>query len=130
MDQAVDRVVADLPGVQAVYLFGSAATGRDRRDSDVDLAVLAAGRLDAARLFEVRLFLAGLLGRPVDLVDLRSASPIVARQVLAHGRPLRVLDRSAAARWAMVVPSMYEDLKISRAPIEAALRRRALHAGR
>lgn len=45
LDSEVDRaalreVFAAYPGVQAVYLFGSQATGRTHRESDLDLAVV------------------------------------------------------------------------------------------
>ena len=130
LKDAAALLVAGLPGVQAVYLFGSAARGRLRADSDADFAVLAAGTLDTVTVFETRLRLAAMLGRSVDLVDLRSASPVIARQVLAAGRRLCAPDSTAAARFEMVVPSLYDDLKATRAPVEAALRRRILDAGR
>jgi hypothetical protein len=68
-----------------------------------------------------RLDLSTLLGREVDLVDLRRASPILGRQVLRDGRLL--LDRDPVDRhvFAMLLPSRYVDLKISRATAERAL---------
>ncbi len=114
----------------SVFLFGSAATGRRTPDSDVDLAVLASHPLDPVALFEARGRMTDLLGVPVDVVSLRDASPIVAMQVLRKGRLLVDHHPTATARFAMVVPSMYADLKRSRAPAEAALRKRVLNAGR
>lgn len=34
-------ILAAYPDIQAVYLFGSAATGRQRPESDLDLAIVA-----------------------------------------------------------------------------------------
>jgi len=42
-----------LPGIQAIYLFGSTATGESHADSDVDLAVLGSVPFGATRLFEL-----------------------------------------------------------------------------
>ncbi len=36
----VDLLCARLPDVEAVYLFGSQATGQSRPESDIDVAVL------------------------------------------------------------------------------------------
>ena len=49
----------------AVYIFGSAAEGRLRDDSDVDLAVTG---LSPAVFFRVMADVSRIVGRPVDLV--------------------------------------------------------------
>ncbi len=114
----------------SVFLFGSAATGRMTPDSNVDLAVLASHPLDPVVVFEARGRMADLLGVPVDVVSLRDASPIVAMPVIRKGRVLVENNPATTARFVMVVPSMYEDLKRSRAPAEAALKKRVSNAGR
>jgi uncharacterized protein len=64
---ALDAVFRRYPDVQAVYLFGSAAEDRMRRDSDIDLAVVP--RTDNCR--ERRLeMLADLTRAGFDNVDL------------------------------------------------------------
>jgi uncharacterized protein len=107
--------------LSALWLFGSEARGQARPDSDVDLATLFSQPVASEQLFEASLDLQSLLGRSVDLVDLRRASPILARQVLRDGRLL--VDRDPADRhaFAMVLPSRYVDLKISRRAAELAL---------
>ena len=97
----IARLVAALSsaeGVTAAYLFGSAATGREHRQSDVDIAV----RLDPGRYptgaarFEARLGLIGALqraaGREVDLVILNEAPPHLAREIMTAGTRLLVAD--------------------------------------
>ena len=107
--------------LSALWLFGSEARGQARRDSDVDLAALSSRPISAEQLFAARLELEALLGRSVDLVDLRRASPILGRQVVRDGRLL--LDRDPADRhvFAMLLPSRYADLKIARGAAERAL---------
>ena len=118
------RATALLEGrlsLSALWLFGSEARGQARRDSDVDLAVLFPRPILADQLLAARLDLEVLLGRSVDLIDLRRASPILGRQVLRDGRLL--LDRDPADRhvFAMLLPSRYTDLKIARGAVEKAL---------
>ena len=108
-------------GVDALWVFGSQAKGTSRRDSDVDLAVLFRRSPSPMELAEARQELAAALGRDVDMVDLVRASPVVAMQVLRHGR--LVLDASPRRRrqFAAAVPGRYEDLKILRRQAERAL---------
>jgi len=49
-------------------LFGSAARGSARDDSDIDILVSFAGPATSERYFGVQFFLEDLLGRRVDLV--------------------------------------------------------------
>jgi len=118
------RATALLEGrfpLSALWLFGSEARDQARRESDVDLAVLFPRPILADQLLVARLDLEALLGRSVDLIDLRRASPILGRQVLRDGRLL--LDRDPADRhvFAMLLPSRYTDLKIARGAVEKAL---------
>jgi predicted nucleotidyltransferase len=54
-------------GATAVYLFGSAATGSMREDSDVDMAVAG---LPPASFFRAMSDASRIVGRPVDLLAL------------------------------------------------------------
>ena len=54
-------------GAREVYLFGSAARGTPRQDSDIDLAVSG---LPAEKFFQAMGQAADILQRPLDLVDL------------------------------------------------------------
>jgi predicted nucleotidyltransferase len=81
----------DDPDVEVVALFGSAATGRLRPDSDLDLYVrLRPGKSwDLARRLSVASDVSRLLGREVDLVvEDEHTSTILRRQVAQHGQPL------------------------------------------
>jgi predicted nucleotidyltransferase len=70
----IERAAAVLKaaGAREVYVFGSAATGRLREGSDVDLAVSG---LPPERFFEAMGEAGDALGRPLDLIDLDEASP-------------------------------------------------------
>lgn len=69
----------------AVYQFGSSVAGSTHRGSDLDLAVLAPRRLGATERFDLQERVAASLGRDVDLVDLLSASTVMAMQVVSTG---------------------------------------------
>jgi uncharacterized protein len=125
----IDRLKAVLeadPRITYALLFGSAATGRVRTDSDVDVAIglaegaaltpLAIGAL-AARLEEAA-------GRPIDLVLLDEAPPGLAYRVFRDGRPIAV--RSESALKARFVRAVLEYLDFK--PFEELFTRGALAA--
>jgi len=82
--------------VQAIYRFGSSVPGTDTPESDVDLAVLAPRPLGAATRFDLQERLADTLRRPVDLIDLRETSTVMAMQVVSTG--VVIHEGDAAAR--------------------------------
>lgn len=107
--------------LSALWLFGSEALGQARPDSDVDLAALFSRPVEPEELLAARLDLECLLGRKVDLVDVRRSSSILGRQVLQHGRLLSDRDPVDRHVFSMLLPSRYVDLKIARRYAERAL---------
>ena len=107
-----------LKGVQFVILFGSAAAGRLRDDSDIDLAVMFPRPLRPGLKIELAGRLSRLFAMDVDLLDLRTAGPIIKMQVLRFGRPWLIQDQSAFEEFRMRTPTEYFDFKLSRRPIE------------
>lgn len=59
-------------GAREVYLFGSAAAGQIREDSDIDMAVSG---LPPEAFFKAMGDAADILKRPLDLVDLDEETP-------------------------------------------------------
>jgi predicted nucleotidyltransferase len=73
VDAGLDRRIREAAallirrGATAVYVFGSATTGRLRDDSDVDMAVEG---LPASVFFKAMAEASRIVGQPVDLVAL------------------------------------------------------------
>ena len=76
------------PGIRLAILFGSLAAGRERADSDLDLAVDAGHCLTADEKLMLMTELAERTGRPVDLVDLRAVGEPLLGQILQYGNRL------------------------------------------
>ena len=97
------------PEVVAVYLFGSAARGTARSDSDVDVGILLSED-PPSTLDGLRLDLAGALehelATPVDLVVLNKAPPDLVHRVLRAEKLL--VDREPAVRIRFEVRSRNE----------------------
>ncbi|MBC8207537.1 MAG: nucleotidyltransferase domain-containing protein [Kiritimatiellaeota bacterium] len=80
--------LCDEPGLKLAILYGSAATGKMRADSDVDIALLFDQPLNAEKKMELMSRLESELQRDVDLVDLFNLSGTILKQVLSKGRVL------------------------------------------
>jgi predicted nucleotidyltransferase len=132
----IDALVSCLaaqPDVLAAYLFGSYATGRARPESDVDVAVLLSETDDLER-FERRLRLMGeveeTLGRrPADVIVLNDAPPLLAHQVLKHGRLIFERDRAARVEFEVRAGQVYTDLVPMRQFFREALFHEVKEAG-
>jgi len=120
----VNAVCKALPRVQAIYLFGSVARGDDRRESDVDLAVLAPAALSPEARWELQERLAGLLHGPVDLVELRQASTVMRAQVLASARLPYTCSPQDTERFEVLALSAYARLNEERREILQDIRAR------
>ncbi len=126
----IAAIVAELNrrwGVDALWIFGSRATGSARSDSDWDLAVLFKTKPDPAELLGARGEFEVLAGAPVDIVDLDRASPIVAFQVAKQGQLIIENNRQRRVNFIAHVPGRYEDLRIIRRSAERALMERLRH---
>jgi predicted nucleotidyltransferase len=95
----VTSVLRTIPGVASAYVFGSAASGRVHRESDLDIAVLLhwADYPNRRGRFEARLRLIAEVGaalhrNDIDLVILNDAPPHLARAIVTTGRRVACLD--------------------------------------
>lgn len=68
-----------------VALFGSQAKGKTHPQSDVDIAIMGRRRLRPIEIARIALEFSELLKREdVEIVDLKSASPLLLKQVAEH----------------------------------------------
>lgn len=110
-DSELRRVAETLsaePGLLLAVAFGSASKGRARSDSDIDIAVLAQEPLSRERREQTIRRITEITGRPVDLVDLRSAGVPILRTILTEGRTLLCRDRSVRER---LITTMLTDVE-------------------
>lgn len=125
----IEHIRKSVPDLIALYRFGSQAKGTARRDSDVDLAVLARDPIPNLRRFELAQELAVQLHRDVDLVDLRNASTVMRMQVLSTGTCLNTQDESARREFEMYAYSDYARLNEERREILKGITKRGLVYG-
>lgn len=105
--------------VVAIYIFGSAATGKDRPGSDTDLAVMIAGAFSGMERVEMETVLSDLLCRDVDLVVFGQTAPLLQHQILKYGSLIyeaapreRILQEVGARRHYLDTAFLYKKMKI------------------
>lgn len=107
-DTMVAHLQAQLPGLLAIYAFGSRIQGNATAQSDLDLAVLIAGYAQPLRLWELASELSDLAGCEVDLLDLRAASTVMQYQIITTGERWWALDIQAALYEVMILSERTE----------------------
>ncbi|MEW6232653.1 MAG: nucleotidyltransferase domain-containing protein [Chloroflexota bacterium] len=121
IEQALGKLIPlfENEGVLLAYLFGSLSKGR--AGHDVDLAILTGG----TPVFRLREAISECLGTErVDLVDLRSASPVLCFEVIRTGRPLYVADELCRERFELATLHLYRDTAPLRRQQREYLKRR------
>ena len=92
----LEQSLSHVPGVLLAILYGSAATGQLRSDSDIDIAMLLDAPMPADLRISLTQSLSDQLGREVDLLDLHAISGTILKQVLCKGRV--VINNDSKAR--------------------------------
>jgi predicted nucleotidyltransferase len=118
---AVRVILAALPQTQAIYLYGSAASGAldtTGAHSDVDIAVILphgqAKAVGSLAMSETRFQLEEVLERPVDLVNARTVPIVLQKEIIGGGSCVFALDSSLVEEYEMLVLSLYGKLNEER----------------
>jgi len=122
-DVIVRIIVEHYPAAQAIYLFGTYGTADEWPDSDVDIAVLLppgeAKQTGHMAVSNARATIERLLGKDVDLINLRQVSTVFQKEIIMAERRILCADAYAADEFEMLVISRYQKLNEERAEVLA-----------
>jgi predicted nucleotidyltransferase len=108
-DATRQAVMAALPDVWAIYVYGSIANNTERADSDLDIALLLPPGNGITNLLGLVSAISVAAERDVDIVDLRRAGNLLRKEVLAHGVPLYVAHPEQVLAWEASAMSEYAE---------------------
>lgn len=86
LDIQLKNVLGQFPQITLAVLFGSAASGQQQPESDLDIAVSASRPLSVTEKITMIGALAECTGRPIDLVDLKTVAEPLLGQIVRHGK--------------------------------------------
>jgi predicted nucleotidyltransferase len=111
----ITAYLAELEKLVAAYLFGSLAEDLDHGLSDVDVALLLPHNIDRTSAFDIRLqvgaTLEELCQRPVDVVVLNDAPPLLRFRIIQRGQVLLENDHTARCLFEARTMSEYYDAR-------------------
>ena len=124
---SVRDVLLRQPDIEFACVFGSFAQGRQTPASDIDVAVAAQAPIDPDRRLALNDEVASATGRPVDLVDLHRAGPLLLTQALTKGKRVVKRDSRVLARLLVKMWYLDADLMPLVRMIQDTRRKRFLH---
>ncbi|MFH1860710.1 MAG: nucleotidyltransferase domain-containing protein [bacterium] len=120
-DAIIQTILALHPDTQAIYFFGTHGTEQEWPESDVDIAVLLppkeAKQVGSFAMSKLHVTLEQLLGKDVDLINLRQVSTVFQKEITLPNRRFFCADNYAADEFEMLVLSFYQKLNEERRQI-------------
>jgi predicted nucleotidyltransferase len=119
-------------GVVAIYLFGSCASGKERRLSDIDIGILLdrhEGDLAKKTITDSMVELGRILRKDIHPVILNSASEELLRRIFSKGKNILINDSRKFARYKMVTFVKLADFAHYRKQMQSGLIKRVMEAG-
>ena len=120
LDIAVSKLKEEIPSLVAVIAFGSFGTEYERKDSDIDLAILSdksKESIDTVKLWDLAQEIALMVGRDVELINLQETTTVFAFQALTTGTPIFCKNPTKLAYFDNLIISMYLRLQEERKDI-------------
>jgi len=117
------------PDILLAFLFGSFASKRLSRSSDVDIGILFKTLPDMDAINDVAEELSSSLRREIDLVILNQASPVLKMQILKNGILLYASERKRFYQFFTDTVNQYDDLKQIRKICEENILKGRIYAG-
>ena len=95
--KSVTQLLSKDDEISQAILFGSMIQGTLKPGSDIDIAIKTVAPLDTQKKINLVESLANLLGRPVDLIDLRTVGEPLLGQILQYGKQIKGNDSYLAS---------------------------------
>lgn len=97
------------PNISFAFVFGSAAEGRLRKDSDIDLAIYVTKELEPLEYLKLPTKLSDLIKREVHLIVLNKASSLLRHRIMKERKILFIKDFDTYAKFREKTMTDYEE---------------------
>ncbi|MGM0509383.1 MAG: type VII toxin-antitoxin system MntA family adenylyltransferase antitoxin [Fusobacteriota bacterium] len=103
--------------IDFIYIFGSYAQGKNREDSDLDIAFYSNEKYDEYKLFLIKNELSKKLKKEIDLVQLKESSTVFQKEVISKGTVIYEKNEINRQKFEMIVMKKYMKLNQERSEI-------------
>jgi len=98
-----------------IYLYGSVLSEAFNEDSDIDCAIHCNEKDFKTALFDIKPEIEIILKRDLDLVNIKTANPDFATEIIANGKLIYTKDQIFKDQYEMKILSEYLTLEEDRA---------------
>ena len=109
--EKLKEFMSDDQNVYFAFIFGSYVKGKQKKISDLDIAIYFKNPPGGVDLLYFINTLSDLTGKEIDLVTLNSASAFLRHQIMKYGIPLIIKDRDVYMRFREKTISDYDEYK-------------------
>lgn len=116
MNNSLDEILRSLkkflekdPNILFALVFGSAAEGKLRNDSDIDVAVYIKKLLNPLEYLKLATELSEMIKREIHLVVLNEASPLLRHQIMKNNKILFIKDFDTYANFREKTMTDYDE---------------------
>ena len=123
--EEVKNILKQKPMIKLAIVYGSFAQGKEKPDSDLDLAVAGDRVLTPDEKVDIVNLISSKIGREVDLIDLNEATGTVVKQAVETGVVLIKHDVDLLARILSRIVTDEEDFQKTRRKLMKSRRKKA-----
>jgi len=102
----LDTIQANIK-CELIYIFGSYNTERFNAESDIDIAIYPKNDVTSEDLSKLKWELIKNTGRGIDLINLKEAQPVLAKEILAKGELIYCKNEKFKAEFMYKVMAKY-----------------------
>lgn len=84
--EKLKTIFSEFSDIKVAILYGSFARGREKQNSDIDIALAGEKKIKIPRLLEIQAKLSKNLNREIDLIDLNIATGTVFKEAMTKGK--------------------------------------------
>ena len=115
IEQVLEKEILELKSVKMIYLYGSVLTEAFNDESDIDCAIYCNESDFKTGLFDIKPEIELTLKRDLDLVNIKTAHPDFATEIIANGKLIYTKDQLFKDQFEMRILSEYLTLEEDRA---------------
>jgi len=110
IQQTIKEALSSEDSIRLCILYGSAASGRLHKESDIDIAIAGDVKFSRDYLVDLQLALSRKLGYEVDIVDMKNLEGLILSEILRKGKVLIKKDTRLYAEFIKKVIYFNEDV--------------------